>query len=446
LGHNFGSQHTHACVWNNNSTAIDGCYATEGGCSSSVGIPSGGGTIMSYCHLTSAGVNLSKGFGTQPGNLIRNRAYNGNCLTNCNTGGGGGGGGGGGTNAAGSTVASGGGYSQRNTTYTEELCLTDDCYTFNITDTYGDGICCAYGNGAYTINVNGTDVATGGNFTTSTTEQFCIQTDGGGGGDDGDGDTTCDALSFKASPPTTYGGNQDQGTVSIIEEGNGILIQSNAWKDIMVNYTVTPNTVIEFEFGSTKQGEIHGIGFDNNNGISSGYTFRLYGTQNWGRGNFDNYDTPGNWKAYSIPVGQFYTGTFNRIFFVADHDGGTRDGNSYFRNLRIYEGAACVALLPGNEPIQPEALSVLPATEALTVYPNPAFDVINLNISMTKASSANVQIIDMTGRTVNNLMLNLNAGEQRVSLPVTNLPTGTYMIRLNAASGYAGTTKFIVAR
>ena len=59
FGHLLGSQHTHACVWNGNNTAIDGCYTTEGGCANP-GIPSGGGTIMSYCHLTSTGSTLPK--------------------------------------------------------------------------------------------------------------------------------------------------------------------------------------------------------------------------------------------------------------------------------------------------------------------------------------------------------------------------------------------------
>ncbi|MDC7993834.1 M12 family metallo-peptidase [Altibacter sp. HG106] len=85
FGHLFGSRHTHACVWNGNNTAIDGCAgSTEGSCSLP-GIPSNGGTIMSYCHLTSAGINLSLGFGPQPGNVIRNEVINGNCLTECNT-------------------------------------------------------------------------------------------------------------------------------------------------------------------------------------------------------------------------------------------------------------------------------------------------------------------------------------------------------------------------
>ncbi len=83
FGHLFGSRHTHACVWNGNNTAIDGCYPTEGSCSAP-GYPSGGGTIMSYCDLKGRpGINFSKGFGRQPGNLIRNRVANGGCLGDC---------------------------------------------------------------------------------------------------------------------------------------------------------------------------------------------------------------------------------------------------------------------------------------------------------------------------------------------------------------------------
>ena len=63
LGHNFGSQHTHNCVWN---PPIDSCYASEGGCYS--GTVARKGTIMSYCHLTSAGLDLT--FGTRVGNYL----------------------------------------------------------------------------------------------------------------------------------------------------------------------------------------------------------------------------------------------------------------------------------------------------------------------------------------------------------------------------------------
>lgn len=83
LGHLFGSRHTQACVWNGNNTAIDGCAATEGGCPLP-GLPSSGGTIMSYCHnVPSVGINFNLGFGIQPGNVIRNKVATATCLCEC---------------------------------------------------------------------------------------------------------------------------------------------------------------------------------------------------------------------------------------------------------------------------------------------------------------------------------------------------------------------------
>ena len=95
MGHNMGSPHTHACQWNGNSTQIDDCgnvYAANNGGTpegaacfnpASPILPTGtGGTIMSYCHLIgNVGINFNNGFGTQPGNLIRNRYNNASCNT-----------------------------------------------------------------------------------------------------------------------------------------------------------------------------------------------------------------------------------------------------------------------------------------------------------------------------------------------------------------------------
>jgi hypothetical protein len=87
LGHNLGSPHTHACFWNGNNTAIDGCGPASGnneGCTAALP-PAGGGTIMSYCHLVSSvGINFANGFGIQPGTLIKNTVDSKGCLgTNC---------------------------------------------------------------------------------------------------------------------------------------------------------------------------------------------------------------------------------------------------------------------------------------------------------------------------------------------------------------------------
>ena len=87
LGHQMGSRHTHACGWNGNNTAIDGCGSqagySEGSCA--IGpIPSAfvKGTIMSYCHLIGGvGISFNNGFGPQPTTTITGRVNAGTCLS-----------------------------------------------------------------------------------------------------------------------------------------------------------------------------------------------------------------------------------------------------------------------------------------------------------------------------------------------------------------------------
>jgi hypothetical protein len=59
------------------------------------------------------------------------------------------------------------------TLYADTFCVPNsECTRFSIHDTYGDGICCAYGTGYYNVIVNGVTIATGGNFTTLSTVDF----------------------------------------------------------------------------------------------------------------------------------------------------------------------------------------------------------------------------------------------------------------------------------
>lgn len=78
LGHNLGSWHTQSCNWPNG--ALDNCYTPEGNCPSGPA-PTNGGTIMSYCHLTNYGINFNNGFGSVPGNRIRDKVLAASCLT-----------------------------------------------------------------------------------------------------------------------------------------------------------------------------------------------------------------------------------------------------------------------------------------------------------------------------------------------------------------------------
>jgi len=84
IGHNLGSPHTHACAWNGDNTAIDGCGPEAGYSEGCDGPLPSGGTVMSYCHLVgSVGIDLSLGFGPQPGDLMRDNVYSASCLDDC---------------------------------------------------------------------------------------------------------------------------------------------------------------------------------------------------------------------------------------------------------------------------------------------------------------------------------------------------------------------------
>lgn len=84
------------------------------------------------------------------------------------------------TDSVGNTVASGSGYGN-NQTINETFTGLVGPHQFTIFDSYGDGICCAYGNGSYELkDGNGNTIASGGSFASSESTVFCVN--GGGGG------------------------------------------------------------------------------------------------------------------------------------------------------------------------------------------------------------------------------------------------------------------------
>ena len=81
-------------------------------------------------------------------------------------------------NTSNQIVFSGGTYGSQadGSSLTVTKCLDAGCYTFIIKDSYGDGMCCSYGNGSYTVTSNGTTFASGGTFGASQSTNFCIGT------------------------------------------------------------------------------------------------------------------------------------------------------------------------------------------------------------------------------------------------------------------------------
>ena len=83
------------------------------------------------------------------------------------------------TDTSGTAIGSGGPYAGAGTTVVEAFCAPDGCYTLTMFDSFGDGICCTYGEGSYILTADGNTVASGGAYGDAEATSFCIGGDYG---------------------------------------------------------------------------------------------------------------------------------------------------------------------------------------------------------------------------------------------------------------------------
>jgi thiol-disulfide isomerase/thioredoxin len=77
-------------------------------------------------------------------------------------------------NESSEVIYSGSGYTEANSSVSTVFELTlNQCYSFTINDVYGDGMCCSYGNGSYSLSEDGFSLG-GGDFAFSETTNFYV--------------------------------------------------------------------------------------------------------------------------------------------------------------------------------------------------------------------------------------------------------------------------------
>ncbi len=180
--------------------------------------------------------------------------------------------------------------------------------------------------GGHTITASVTD---SGGLSDSDAISVTITPTGGG---------CTDCVDWSTTGTISYSNQDADGVVTVEEGGDAIFLEENTWRRTTQTFNITANTVIEFEFQSTNEGEIHGIGFDEDDTLTNNTRiFQLHGTQTWGSAfqDFNNYAGTAL-TTYTIPVGQFYTGASMFLVLVNDDDAGAGN-NSRFRNVRIFE-------------------------------------------------------------------------------------------------------------
>ena len=147
---------------------------------------------------------------------------------------------------------------------------------------------------------------------------------------------------------------RDTGSVTVTDNGHGVRLDGNRWVWVPYDYVVTDDTVIEFEYRSSKpnEGEIHGIALQRGKNAQSDRTIKTWGEQNYGTSVDDvdgnAYASGDDWRQYRVTasqVGSFPSTPVERLVFINDDDG--KEGNStpeegetHVRNISIYEQGA----------------------------------------------------------------------------------------------------------
>lgn len=127
-----------------------------------------------------------------------------------------------------------------NTTTTTTVCIPEDTdLEFTIFDAFSDGICCSFGNGSYTVTVDGSTVASGGSFSASETSTFSTPSPGVV--------PTCVDVVITINTDN-FG---DETTWDLVEDGTGTVLASDLSSSLGDNITDVTTVCIPFNTNAT---------------------------------------------------------------------------------------------------------------------------------------------------------------------------------------------------
>ena len=91
----------------------------------------------------------------------------------------------------------------------------------------------------------------------------------------------------------------------------------------------------------------------------------------------------------------------------------------------------------------PENHEAINPMTAVRVYPNPATDVLNIEVSASQSSTMSIDVFNIMGQKVMESNVNINAGMNTPSINTAELASGIYFVTVKA-NGFENTLKFIV--
>lgn len=129
---------------------------------------------------------------------------------------------------------------------------------------------------------------------------------------------------------------------------------------------------------------------------------------------------------------EFFVNNF-RYKFAFTSGGGN---NFYLDDVNIYGGTPSDDVVVGINEIQDEI-------SAFSLYPNPADEELNVRFDSNISNRATIKIADVTGKSIQNVIVNASSGTNIVSINTKSLTAGIYLMRIEM-NGSMRTKKFII--
>jgi len=338
------------------------------------------------------------------------------------------------TDASGNTLYSGGSYKDQasGSTITETFCLVDGCFDFNIFDSYGDGICCAYGNGSYAItDDSGTVLASGGTFGSSETKNICIN----GGG------STCTAEDINFNNfESNWGIWNDGGSDCILVTdparsiGNkSIKLRDNTNTSQMTTDNLSladfEDITIDFSYFATsmENGEDFWLQISTNGG-SSYQTVETYTRGIDFQNNIREYD--------AVNISGPFTNT-TKIRFRCDAS--ANNDWVFIDNVDITGCKITTTRLSDEEVSGEEVVSVQDLSiESVKSFPNPTNGNLNVELNVSEQKNIQMMVVDAQGKLIDRDILHTEKGLNKVTFDMSGYSPGLYLMHFNT-----GTQKFV---
>ena len=212
--------------------------------------------------------------------------------------------------------------------------------------------------------------------------------------------------------------------VSVDDKGNVAIIY-NVWSEVRVN----AETNFSYRSAYVTLKDCGGQWFDDAINLSEDF--------------IHNYDEV--YSTTASPVA--YDGTFWMIYFADDMQGLYLDKSDTYPSSNggdITENYLyAVKVVPQFQGWGVEEHEAVNPMTATRVYPNPATDVLNIEVNASQNSEMNISVYNIMGQNVMSQNVNVTTGMNVRSISTSELNSGIYFVTVKA-NGFENTMKFIV--